>query len=34
MAGATGGIFIAQLLAYLLETTDSFVPIFSIAALA
>ena len=34
MAGAIGGMFIAKLVAYILETTGSYVPIFAIAASA
>jgi ACS family hexuronate transporter-like MFS transporter len=34
MAGAVGGMFIAKLVAYILETTGSYVPIFAIAASA
>ncbi len=34
MAGAIGGMFIAKLVAYILDTTGSYVPIFAIAALA
>jgi ACS family hexuronate transporter-like MFS transporter len=34
MAGAIGGMFIAKLVGYILETTGSYVPIFAIAASA
>lgn len=34
MAGAIGGMFIAKLVAYVLDTTGSYVPIFTIAASA
>ena len=34
MAGAIGGMFIAKLVAYILDTTGSYVPIFAIAASA
>jgi len=34
MAGAIGGMFIAKLVAYILATTGSYVPIFAIAASA
>jgi ACS family hexuronate transporter-like MFS transporter len=34
MAGAVGGMFIAKLVAYILQTTGSYVPIFAIAASA
>jgi ACS family hexuronate transporter-like MFS transporter len=34
MAGAIGGMFIAKLVAYILSTTGSYVPIFAIAASA
>ena len=34
MAGAIGGMFIAKLVGYILETTGSYVPIFAIAATA
>ena len=34
MAGAVGGMFIAKLVAYILDTTGSYVPIFAIAASA
>ena len=34
MAGAIGGMFIARLVGYILETTGSYVPIFAIAATA
>lgn len=34
MAGAVGGMFIAKLVAYILDSTGSYVPIFAIAASA
>jgi ACS family hexuronate transporter-like MFS transporter len=34
MAGAVGGMFISQVVAYILEKTGSYVPIFAIAASA
>jgi ACS family hexuronate transporter-like MFS transporter len=34
MAGAIGGMFIAKLVSYILQTTGSYVPIFAIAASA
>lgn len=34
MAGAVGGMFIAKIVAYILDTTGSYVPIFALAASA